>query len=174
MRVSPVVLTRLVIVVAILAVGVAAFVTRLSMGGTPSPSTALAAPPTLDVATPTPPLVPSPTVRPTQTPPAIVSIILRETPVPYPTATPFPSNLPTVSVVDFSYMPGIIRIKAGQTVMWRNDGTEQHDITGSDWHSGPLDPGYTYRLTFGLPGTYPYRCSIHLDMTGSVVVMTST
>jgi plastocyanin len=114
--------------------------------------------------------VPSPTARPTQTPPAIVSIIVRETSVPYPTSTPFPSSLATVSVVDFSYMPGITRVKAGQSVLWRNDGTEQHDVTGSDWHSGPLDPGYTYRLTFGLPGTYAYRCSIHLDMTGSVVV----
>jgi plastocyanin len=106
--------------------------------------------------------------RPTQTPQAITSIILRETLVPFPTATPGPSN--QVSVVDFSYMPTIVRINAGQTVTWRNDGTEQHDITGSDWHSGPLDPGYTYRLTFGIAGTYPYRCSIHLDMTGTVIV----
>jgi hypothetical protein len=106
--------------------------------------------------------------RPTQTPQPITSIILRETLVPFPTATPGPAN--QVSVVDFSYMPGLVRISAGQTVTWRNDGTEQHDVTGSDWHSGPLDPGYTYRLTFGIAGAYPYRCSIHLDMTGTVIV----
>jgi len=106
--------------------------------------------------------------QPTQTPQPITSIILRQTLAPFPTATPGPSN--QVSVVDFSYMPGIVRISAGQSVFWRNDGTEQHDVTGTDWHSGPLDPGYTYRLTFGLAGTYAYRCSIHLDMTGSVIV----
>lgn len=108
------------------------------------------------------------TPQPTQTPQPITSIILRQTLAPFSTATPLPGN--QVSVVDFSYMPGIVRINAGQSVFWRNDGTEQHDVTGADWHSGPLDPGYTYRLTFGLAGTYPYRCTIHLDMTGSVLV----
>jgi plastocyanin len=111
---------------------------------------------------------PTPVPQATQTPQPITSIILRQTLAPFPTATPGASN--QVSVVDFSYLPGIVRITAGQTVFWHNDGTEQHDVTGADWHSGPLDPGYTYRLTFGLAGTYPYRCSIHLDMTGSVIV----
>jgi hypothetical protein len=127
--------------------------------------------PVVAAATEIPPTaVPSPTVAPppTQTPQPITSIIVRQTLVPFPTATPLPPN--QVSVVDFSYMPGIVRIASGQSVTWRNDGTEQHDVTGSDWHSGPMDPGYTYRLTFGIPGTYPYRCSIHLDMTGSVIV----
>ena len=120
---------------------------------------------------PVAPAIAPPTIepRPTQTAQPITSIIIRQTLAPFPTATPGPSN--QVSVVDFSYMPAVVRITAGETVFWRNDGTEQHDVTGSDWHSGPLDPGYMYRLTFGLPGTYPYRCSIHLDMTGSVVVV---
>jgi plastocyanin len=116
------------------------------------------------------PSVPSATPRATQTPQVITSIILRDTPAPYPTSTPRPANQPTVSIVDFSFMPGTIRITAGQTITWHNDGTEQHDVTGNDWHSGPLDPNSTYYLTFGVPGTYPYRCSIHLDMTGSVIV----
>jgi hypothetical protein len=114
--------------------------------------------------------VSSPTPLPTQTPQPITSIILRGTPQIYPTATPFPSGLASVSIVDFSYQPATIRINAGQTVFWRNDGTEEHDVTGQDWHSGLLEPTYTYVLTFGTPGTYPYRCTIHLDMTGSVVV----
>ncbi len=124
------------------------------------------------IAAPTVTIPPAPSVtpRPTQTPQNITSIIVRETLVPFPTSTPFPSSIATVSIVDFSYMPGVTRIKAGQSVLWRNDGTEQHDVTGSDWHSGPLDPTYTYRLTFGLPGTYNYRCSIHLDMTGTLIV----
>jgi plastocyanin len=168
MRVSPVLVARVILVAAIVTVGVVAFLAQSSVGG----SRAAAQPPTEVVVVTPPTVAPAPTPRPqpTQTPQAITSIILRETSIPYPTSTPPPANQPMVSVVDFSYMPGIVRIKAGQTVMWRNDGTEQHDITGSDWHSGPLDPGSTYRLTFGLPGTYAYRCSIHLDMTGSVIV----
>jgi plastocyanin len=117
-----------------------------------------------------PTALPLPTLapQPTQTPRPITSIIVRDTLAPYPTAAPPPAN--QVSVVDFSYMPGVVRITTGQTVTWRNEGTEQHDVTGSDWHSGPLDPGYTYHLTFGIAGTYAYRCSIHLDMTGTIVV----
>jgi hypothetical protein len=108
--------------------------------------------------------------RPTQTPQPITSIIIRDTPAPFPTSTPPSADQPGVSIVDFSYFPATLRITAGQSVMWRNDGNEEHDVTGDDWHSGLLDPTYTYRLTFGVPGTYSYRCSIHLDMTGTVVV----
>jgi plastocyanin len=125
------------------------------------------------IAPPTPaPTAPLPTLAPraTQTPQPITSIIVRGTLASYPTSTPFLANQPAVSIVEFSYFPGILRIQVGQSVMWRNDGTEQHDVTGSDWHSGPLDPTYTYWLTFGSAGTYAYRCSIHLDMTGSIVV----
>jgi plastocyanin len=152
---------------AVLLVGV---VTIGWIGFAPSQSDAPADEPTVAVAAPTTPPLPTATAQPTQTPQAITSIIVRQTAAPYPTSTPFPSGLTSVSVVDFSYMPNSVRIQTGQSVLWRNDGTEQHDVTGSDWHSGPLDPGYTYRLTFGIAGTYPYRCSIHLDMTGTVVV----
>jgi plastocyanin len=130
----------------------------------------LVSPPTAPVALVSSAQVATLVSRPTQTPRPITSIIVRDTQAPYPTSTPFPANQPAVSIVDFSYFPGILRIKTGQSVMWRNDGTEQHDVTGSDWHSGPLDPTYTYWLTFGFAGTYAYRCSIHLDMTGSIVV----
>src|SRR5581483_9473544 len=65
--------------------------------------------------------LPSATPRPTQTPQSITSIIVRTTEAPFPTPTPVPpGGLATVDIVDFSYMPGIIRIKAGQSVFWRN------------------------------------------------------
>jgi hypothetical protein len=166
MRVPPlfVWLLRGAVLAVIVTLAVAALTTQ-----SPATSSAAApafAAPTLTVA----PVAPPPTVAPlpTQTPQPITSIIVRSTLAPYPTATPLPPNW--VSAVDFSFMPGVVHIKAGETVFWRNDGTEQHDVTGSDWHSGALDPGYTYHLTFGIPGTYPYRCSIHLDMVGSVIV----
>jgi plastocyanin len=151
----------------ILLLGIVSLALVALVAARPQPAPAVAAAPT--VAPTTPPL-PTLAPRPTQTPRPITSIIIRQTQETYPTSTPFPSGLATVSIVDFSFMPGTMRIRSGQSVLWRNDGTEQHDITGSDWHSGPLDPGYTYRLTFGIAGAYAYRCSIHLDMTGSVVV----
>ena len=156
-------LIRGVLLFGVVTFGWLALVTARSERSEPTPIAA----PTVVVVWTAPPL-PTFAPQPTQTPRPITSIIVRDTPGPYPTSAPPPGN--QVSVVDFSYMPGVVRIATGQTVTWRNDGTEQHDVTGSDWHSGPLDPGYTYHLTFGLAGIYAYRCSIHLDMMGTVIV----
>jgi plastocyanin len=101
----------------------------------------------------------------------VVSRVARETPAPFPTSTPLPDGAALVSIVDFGYMPGTIRIRAGQTVVWRNDGREEHDVTGDDWHSGPMEPTVEYRQTFGSPGTFEYRCTVHPDMTGSITVL---
>ena len=75
-----------------------------------------------------------------------------------------------VEVFDFGYMPSVIRIKAGQTVVWQNGGRELHDVTGDDWHSGPIEPSTEFRYTFGLEGAFNYRCSVHPDMRGTVIV----
>jgi plastocyanin len=100
----------------------------------------------------------------------VISRVARETQAPYPTSTPLPDGAVLVSIVDFGYQPGVVRIHAGQTVAWRNDGREEHDVTGADWHSGPLEPAVEYRQTFGLAGTFAFRCSIHPDMVGSLII----
>ena len=111
---------------------------------------------------------PTPTVEPFVQ--RVISRVARETQAPYPTATPLPNGLVGVSAVDFGYMPSVIRIHVGQTVRWRNDGSEKHDITGDDWHSGAMEPTIEFRETFGSTGRFNYRCSIHPDMTGVVIV----
>jgi plastocyanin len=121
------------------------------------------------------PAAPLPTPRPTATTAPfverIISRISRETQVPYPTNTPLPANLGVVSVVDFGYLPSVVRIHVGQDVVWQNGGRELHDVTGDDdWHSGPIDPSTEYRRTFGFEGTFNYRCSVHPDMRGTVIV----
>jgi plastocyanin len=101
----------------------------------------------------------------------IISRIARETPAPYPTSTPIPDGMVIVSVVDFGYMPSVTRVHVGQTVVWRNGGRELHDVTGDDdWHSGPVEPTRDYRHTFGFEGSFNYRCSVHPDMRGTIVV----
>ena len=102
----------------------------------------------------------------------IISRVARETPLAYPTATPVPDGMTFVSIVDFAYMPSQVRIHVGQTVVWHNDGRESHDVTGNDdWHSGPIEAPVMYRHTFGFVGTFSYRCSVHLDMQGTIVVV---
>ena len=148
----------------VLAVGV--LVVALAALGSRSPAQPAAAPP---AATPgLAPAPPTPTVEPFVQ--RVVSRVARETPAPFPTSTPLPNGAALVSIVDFGYMPGTIRIHAGQTVVWRNDGREVHDVTGDDWHSGPLEPTIEYRQTFGTPGSIQYRCTVHPDMVGTIIV----
>ena len=148
----------------VLAVGV--LVVALAALGSRSPAQPAAAPP---AATPgLAPAPPTPTVEPFVQ--RVVSRVARETPGPFPTSTPLPDGAALVSIVDFGYMPGVIRVRAGQTVVWRNDGREVHDVTGDDWHSGPLEPTIEYRQTFGTPGTIQYRCTVHPDMVGTIIV----
>ena len=161
---------RAILATAILLVAALALGSRsLAPAPPPTPSPELPAP----TATTVPTLAPTP--RPSATPAPfverIISRISRETPAPYPTSTPLPASMAFVSAVDFGYMPSVTRIKVGQTVVWRNGGRELHDVTGDDdWYSGPLDPDSEYRHTFGFVGTFTYRCSVHPDMRGTVIV----
>ena len=144
----------------VLAVGAAVLVVA-ALGSRPA-----AAPPPPTLPTPVPTATSEPYVE------RIVSRIARETPAPYPTATPMPDGMTIVSIVDFGYMPSQVQIHVGETVAWRNDGRESHDVTGTDdWHSGPIEAPVTYRHTFGFAGTFSYRCSVHLDMQGTIVVV---
>ena len=158
-------LIRGVLAVGILVVAVVALGSR-SPTGEPAPTGAVAPQPA-----PTPGAaraLPTPTAEPFVQ--RVVSRAARETPAPFPTSTPLPNGAALISIVDFGYMPGTIRIRAGQTVVWRDDGRELHDATGDDWHSGPLEPTIEYRQTFGTPGTIQYRCTVHPDMVGTIIV----
>jgi plastocyanin len=117
------------------------------------------------------PSTPQPTATSAPIVERIISRIARDTPAPYPTSTPVPAGLAFVNVVDFGYMPSVTRIRVGQTVVWQNGGRELHDVTGDDdWHSGPIESPTTYRHTFGFEGTFTYRCSVHPDMRGTIIV----
>jgi plastocyanin len=77
-----------------------------------------------------------------------------------------------VSIANFAFTPGEITIAPGQSVTWMNDdgaphGLEYHDgVKGTDL----LLPGASFSRRFDQPGTYDYNCSVHLYMTGRVVV----
>ena len=82
----------------------------------------------------------------------------------------------TVIVVrDFSFQPTEIRVKQGGKVIWVNcsaSGDPAHTSTadGGAWDSPTLAPGAAYGRTFDQAGSFPYHCSPHPFMTGTVVV----
>ena len=93
-----------------------------------------------------------------------------------PTTSPPPQTSPgspgvyNVAISNFSFSPKEITIKSGDSVVWTNDDSATHTVTGSGWGSSDLKQGQTYSQTFDTVGTYEYYCNLHPSMTGSVVV----
>ncbi|MCB8882696.1 cupredoxin family copper-binding protein [Acidisoma cellulosilytica] len=78
-----------------------------------------------------------------------------------------------VTVDDYSFAPDSITIHPGDTVSWQNNDSVPHTATaldGKSFDSGTLDPGARWSFTFKMPGHYPYRCAIHPDMRGTIIV----
>jgi plastocyanin len=71
-----------------------------------------------------------------------------------------------------SYDPKSVTIKVGDTVTWVNEDAPQHDVVadGGEFKSDLFDKGQSFSHTFTTTGTYPYHCSIHPGMTGTVIV----
>ncbi len=71
-----------------------------------------------------------------------------------------------------SYSPNPIDVKVGDTVTWTNDHHEGHTVTStsSEFNSGDIQPGQSFRHTFDKSGSYEYYCVIHPSMVGKVSV----
>lgn len=76
---------------------------------------------------------------------------------------------PTVAVRDYRFQPASLAIEAGATVTWVWEGRAPHDVVGQGFESKAQSSG-TFRHTFEQPGTYPYECTIHPGMEGTIVV----
>jgi plastocyanin/phosphatidylethanolamine-binding protein (PEBP) family uncharacterized protein len=96
-------------------------------------------------------------------------------PTPTPTATPTlaPNQ---VSIVGMSFSPATITIQVGQSVTWVNTDSVPHTSTSDTgvWDSGTIGAGASFTRAFTTPGTFPYHCSFHTGMTGTVVVQGGT
>lgn len=80
-----------------------------------------------------------------------------------------------------SYNPNLIEIKVGDTVTWINNDSSPHSVTSSssssssnsNFDSGILRRGETFSFTFDREGEYPYFCTLHPSMVGTVMVLPS-
>jgi plastocyanin len=84
-----------------------------------------------------------------------------------------------VEALDNTFRAQDIQISPGATVIWTNEGRNDHDVLpteGDDWgvEVEGFAPGDVYEHTFETPGVYSYYCSIHgtttAGMIGTVVV----
>ena len=92
------------------------------------------------------------------------------TPAPTNTTTAAASN--TINIVNFTFTPGTLTVKAGTTVTWTNNDSTTHHVASDTgvFDSGNLSPNTTFSYTFNNAGTFPYHCTIHTYMTGTIIV----
>jgi plastocyanin len=75
-----------------------------------------------------------------------------------------------VRIVNFTFSPATVTVRAGQTVEWTNRDSVAHTVDLSGVISNVLNRGDTYTQRFTAPGRYSYICSIHPFMHGTVLV----
>jgi plastocyanin len=88
-------------------------------------------------------------------------------------AVPAGAVTKTISVVDFAFSPKGVSVAQGTTVNWQNTGTRTHTATqdAAFFNTGNISPGTTSAgKVLTAAGGYPYHCTIHPSMVGSVKV----
>jgi plastocyanin len=77
-----------------------------------------------------------------------------------------------IHIENFKFEPATLEISAGETVTWSNGDDEIHAIISEDgsFRSPGIDGAATFAHTFEKPGTYAYRCALHPQMSGTIVV----
>ena len=83
-----------------------------------------------------------------------------------------------VSIVNFTFDPQMVTIEPGDSVRWTNYDGVPHTATSTAnppvWNSGVLEKGEFYLFQFTSSGSFPYYCTIHPYMTGTIEVQSLT
>jgi plastocyanin len=80
-----------------------------------------------------------------------------------------------VDIAGMAFTPSKLTVALGSTVTWRNQDSRGHTTTSDQgfWSSGTMPSGASFPHTFASAGSYPYHCSIHSMMHGTVKVRVS-
>jgi len=77
----------------------------------------------------------------------------------------------TVEMQDFDFDPQTVTIDVGDSVTWTNTGAAPHTATAQgEFDTGILNAGESDSVTFSEAGSFDYICTVHPQMTGTVVV----
>ncbi|WP_293266839.1 plastocyanin/azurin family copper-binding protein [Neptunomonas sp.] len=84
------------------------------------------------------------------------------------------ADIVEVSIYKFEFIPKIISIKSGDTIVWVNKEKRQyHNVWFEQFDAKQPDylfPGDRYERTFNQSGEFPYRCGPHPEMKATVIV----
>jgi amicyanin len=85
----------------------------------------------------------------------------------------------TITIQNFAFVPPAISVAPGTTVTWVNKDSVDHEIVndasgstaeGAIFKSPVIPEDGTYSFTFTSQGIYPYHCTIHPAMKGTITV----
>jgi plastocyanin len=105
--------------------------------------------------------------------PVMIAVLLLLVGSPRVTANDQPSaSTAEVKIDNFVFGPQTVTVPVGTTVTWTNHDDIPHTVVSTDgvFKSKVRDTDEKFSYTFTKPGTYPYYCSVHPKMTGTVVV----
>jgi plastocyanin len=78
---------------------------------------------------------------------------------------------------NFAFQQNHVHVSVGDTIMWTNDDRVPHTVTSGQnaipdgqFDSGRMVLASTFEHTFTKAGEYPYYCSLHPNMVGTVSV----
>jgi plastocyanin len=78
-----------------------------------------------------------------------------------------------VTIQTVKYSLERIEIRKGETVEWDNKDLTPHTVTsqsGGEFDSGSIEPDASWSHTFTQAGEFPYTCTFHPEMNGTIVV----
>ncbi len=74
-----------------------------------------------------------------------------------------------VVIRGLKYQPDRLVVRRGDTVVWVNDDSMPHTVTAAGhFDSRTIDAGKSWRFVARRAGTYPYVCTLHSNMAGSL------
>jgi plastocyanin len=86
-------------------------------------------------------------------------------------ATATASGAKKVSIVNFAFKPGTLKVKRGARVAFANTANTTHTATrAGSFDTNGIAPGKTKTVRFNKRGTFAYHCKIHPFMKGKIVV----
>lgn len=77
-----------------------------------------------------------------------------------------------IQMKGFAFSPKETTVKVGTKVTWTNMDSVGHDVKASDgsWGSDTMNQNQTFSKVFDKVGTFPYVCTFHSGMTGTITV----
>lgn len=133
----------------------------LTAVGCASTASTSSPPPTTPPSSPSAPAAPTMPTMPSTTAPSS------------PTA-PTTAAAAQIVIDNFMFSPANLTVHPGQSITVVNHDSVTHTLTagsGGTFDTGPINPGKSATITApATAGTYPYVCSIHAEMHGTLTV----